>query len=295
MSNYHTSVLLQETIEQLHIKAGGKYIDGTLGGGGHTLEILKHGGKVLGIDVDTEALEFVKRELGIREQGLETNLKLVRGNFKDIDTIAKDNGFERVDGILLDLGISGHHVDTAERGFSFQKEGPLDMRMDKTLSVTAKDLVNGLTKGELFELLTRFGEEQFARHISNAIVNSRKEKRIETTTELSQIIRRTVPFSKKGVNPATKAFQALRIAINDELNVLTEVLPKAVSLLEHGGILAVISFHSLEDRIVKQMFIQFEEKNIGTIITKKPVIPTEEEIEKNNRSRSSKLRVFEKI
>lgn len=297
MSNYHTSVLLHEAIEQLHIKARGKYIDGTIGGGGHSLEILKHGGRVLGIDVDTEALAFTEQDLRLKAKDLRIgdDLILVNGNFRDIDSIAKANGFEKVEGILLDLGISSHHVDTAERGFSFQKEGPLDMRMDKELSVTAGDLVNGLTKNELLDLLTKFGEEQFARHISNAIVNARKIKRIETTVELSQVIKRAVPFSKKGVNPATRTFQALRITVNDELNVLTEVLPKAVSLLVSGGSLAVISFHSLEDRIVKQLFLQFEERGLGRVVTKKPIIPTENEIEKNNRSRSSKLRVFEKI
>lgn len=295
MSDYHVSVLLQETIDLLQIKPGGKYIDGTLGGGGHTTEILKRGGRVLGIDVDEEALSFVKNELQIKHYELQDNLVLVKGNFKDIDTIARENDFETVAGILLDLGISGHHVDTAERGFSFQKEGPLDMRMDKTLGVTAEDLVNGLTKNELVELFTRFGEEGFAQAIARGIVTSRKEKRIETTTELAQIIKRAVPYSKKGFHPATKAFQALRIAVNDELHSIVDALPKAVSLLESGGRLAVISFHSLEDRIVKQSLREFEEKGLGKIITKKPIVPSDEEILINNRSRSSKLRVFEKI
>jgi len=296
MNNYHKSVLLQEAIENLNIRAGEKYIDGTLGGGGHTFEILKRGGKVLGIDVDTDAFEFVKNDLGSRIKDLKIgeDLVLIKGNFRDIDKIAKANGFDTVAGILLDLGISSHHVDTAERGFSFQKEGPLDMRMDNDLGVTAGDLVNGLTKGELIELFTKFGEEGFARVISNSIVNARKVKRIDTTTELAQIIKKAVPFSKKGIHPATKAFQALRIAVNDELNSIIEVLPKAVKLLMPGGRLTIISFHSLEDRIVKQLFIEFEGKELGTIITKKPIVPTEEEIEANNRSRSSKLRVFEK-
>ncbi len=295
MNKYHTGVLLQETIEQLHIQAGKHYIDGTVGGGGHTSEILKHGGNVLGLDVDDEALEFTRLELGIKNSELGKNLVLVKGNFKDIDNIAKQQGLTKVSGILLDLGISSHHVDTAERGFSFQKDGPLDMRMDKNLGVTAGDLVNGLTKNELIELFTKFGEEGFARIISNSIVNARKEKRIETTTELALIIKKAVPFSKKGIHPATKAFQALRIAINDELNVIIEALPKAVSLLESGGRVAIITFHSLEDRIVKHQFIAFEQKGLGKIVTKKPIIPTEDEIEANNRARSSKLRVFEKI
>ena len=297
MNNYHTSVLLQEAIEELNIRSGEKYIDGTLGGGGHTFEILRLGGKVLGIDVDTEALEFTEQDLRLKIKDLRigTDLALARGNFKDIDNIAKENGFDKVAGILLDLGISSHHVDRAERGFSFQKEGPLDMRMDMDLGVTAGDLVNGLTKSELIELFTKFGEEGFARQISNAIINARKAKSIETTIELAQVIKKAMPYSKKGIHPATKAFQALRIAVNDELNSIVEALPKAVSLLANEGRLAVITFHSLEDRIVKQLFIEFEKKGLGTIITKKPIVPTEEEIEVNNRSRSSKLRVFEKV
>jgi len=292
MSDYHTSVLLQETIDQLQVKPAAKYIDGTLGGGGHTIEILKIGGKVLGIDVDQEALDEVRnRKL---EAGSKEDLILIRGNFIDIDTIARENGFDQVAGILLDLGISGHHVDTAERGFSFQKTGPLDMRMDNTLQVTAADLVNGLTRQELIDLFTRYGEEPFAKSIANHIVEERRVKRIEMTTELSDIVRKSVPFSKKGINPATKVFQALRIAVNDELNSLITALPRAVSLLESGGRLAVITFHSLEDRIVKRTFIEFEEKGFGTIVTKKPIVPNEEEIIANSRSRSSKLRVFEK-
>ena len=295
MSDYHTSVLLQETIEDLQIQAGEQYIDGTLGGGGHTFEILKRGGKVLGIDVDEDALEFVKQESKNRNYSVGKDLILAQGNFKDIDKIAKENSFTSVSGILLDLGISSHHVDAAERGFSFLKDAPLDMRMDKKLQVTAGDLVNVLTRNELIELLIKLGEEPFAKSIASQIVEARKTKRIETTTELSEIIKRAVPFSKKGINPATRAFQALRIAVNDELNSLLEALPKAISLLEHGGRLAIISFHSLEDRIVKREFLTFEEKGLGTIITKKPIVPKEEEIVANSRSRSSKLRVFEKL
>jgi 16S rRNA (cytosine1402-N4)-methyltransferase len=297
MSAYHKSVLLQETIEQLQIQTGKRYIDGTIGGAGHTAEILKSGGKVLGIDVDEDALEFVEKDLGLKIKDLRIgeNLILVRGNFKDIDTIANENGFEKVAGIVLDLGISSHHVETPERGFSFQKVGPLDMRMDLGLSVTAGDLVNALTKNELEELFTKLGEEPFARSIVSHIVEARKHKRIETTIELAEIIKKAVPFSKKGINPATKVFQALRIAVNDELNSVIEALPKAVELLERGGRLVIISFHSLEDRIVKRTFLEFAENGLGTVITKKPIIPSEEEIAANSRSRSSKLRVFEKL
>lgn len=289
MDTYHVSVLLHETVEYLNVQPGKKYIDGTLGGAGHTRLILERGGNVLGIDQDQDALDYVKQTVQ------NDQLNLVKGNFKDIDSIAKANGYEKVAGILFDLGISSHHVDAAERGFSFMREGPLDMRMDRDLTVKAGDLINVLTKGELNELFYKLGEERFARSISESIIRARQVKPITTTTELSDIIRKAVPSSKKGINPATKVFQALRIAVNDELHVVEEALPKAITLLESGGRLAVISFHSLEDRIVKHTFIDFEKKGLGKIITKKPIIPPEEEIEKNNRSRSSKLRVFEKI
>lgn len=296
MNTYHTSVLLQETIRELNVRSRKKYIDGTLGGGGHTFEILKSGGRVLGLDVDQDALDYVAEKVKSHKSPAKIieNLVLVKGNFKDIDTIAKENGFATVAGVLLDLGVSSHHFDDAIRGFSFQHEGPLDMRMDRQLQVKAGDLVNALTKSELTELFTKLGEERFTRVIVAHILEARKSKRIETTTELAEIIKRAVPFAKKGINPATQVFQALRIAVNDEINILIETLPKAVSLLESGGRLAVISFHSLEDRIVKRSFLEFEEQGLGTIVTKKPIVPTEEEIMANSRSRSSKLRVFEK-
>jgi 16S rRNA (cytosine1402-N4)-methyltransferase len=294
MDNYHVSVLLQETVEMLQVQPGKKYIDGTLGGAGHTQLILQQGGKVLGIDQDQDALDYVANKYKDSEYKLGEVLIPVKGNFKDIDRLAKEYGFWRVAGVLLDLGISSHHVDEASRGFSFMKEGPLDMRMDRDLNVKAGDLINVLTKGELFDLFIKLGEERFARPISESIVRAREIKRIETTTELADIIRKVVPSSKKGINPATKVFQALRIAVNDELHSVADALPKAVSLLEHGGRLAVISFHSLEDRIVKHSFLEFESKGLGKIVTKKPIIPSDEEIEANSRSRSSKLRVFER-
>lgn len=297
MDTYHISVLLKETIDWLNVKPGKKYIDGTLGGAGHTRLILERGGNVLGIDQDQEALSHVEDE--VRSERLELRgsdqLVLVRGNFREIDVIAREHGFGKVDGILLDLGISSHHVDEVARGFSFMKEGPLDMRMDQRLTVSATDLINGLNKGELSDVFYKLGEERFARPIAEAIVRARESKRIETTTQLSEIVKRAVHSSKKGINPATKVFQALRIAVNDELHAVSEALPKAVRLLEPGGRLAVITFHSLEDRIVKHSFIEFEQKGWGKILTKKPVIPNDEEIQRNNRSRSSKLRVFEKV
>lgn len=293
MNKYHKSVLLHEAVDLLQVRAGEKYIDGTLGGGGHSREILEKGGIVLGIDADSDALEFVKENFQFPISN--SQLTLAKGNFREIEKIAQENGFEQVAGILLDLGVSGHQFDKGERGFSFQKDAPLDMRMDQDLSVKASDLVNILTKGELYELLTRLGEERFARSIADSIIGARRIKRIETTKELADIVVRAVPRGSKTIHPATRVFQALRIAVNDELNNLREVLPKSVAMLVPGGRLAVISFHSLEDRIVKHAFKDFEEKKLGKIITKKPVIPTELEIEENNRSRSAKLRVFEKI
>jgi 16S rRNA (cytosine1402-N4)-methyltransferase len=302
MGEYHISVLLKEAIDYLHVRAGKRYIDGTLGGGGHTGEILAAGGKVLGLDVDKDALAYVKEKINDKRLAIkEDDFRLARGNFKDIEVLAKANGFDKVAGILLDLGVSSHQFDTAERGFSIQASGPLDMRMDQTLAVSAKDLLNALTKDELTELFTKLGEERFAGKIAKEIVESRKKKPLETTAELESLIKRTVPrsgiFDKSGmrqIHPATKVFQALRIAVNDELNSLQDVLPKAVALLEPEGRLAVITFHSLEDRIVKHSFIAFEKKGQGMILTKKPVIPSEEEVLANPRSRSAKLRVFEK-
>lgn len=291
MSNYHISVLLQEAIDALQVSAGKKYIDATLGGGGHTFAIANAGGEVLGLDVDEDALEFVKKNI----KSQIPNIKLARGNFKDIDKLAKENGFVHVDGILFDLGVSSHQFDTGERGFSFRFDAPLDMRMDQTLTVQAKDLVNGLTKGELQELFTKLGEENFAKRIAEYIVKIRQTKPIQTTKELAEIAEHCYPRGYHKVHPATKIFQALRIAVNDELNSLKEALPKAMELLKPGGRLVIISFHSLEDRIVKDTLKEFVEEHLGKNITEKPIIPGETELEENQRSRSSKLRIFEKI
>ena len=293
MNNYHLSVLLHETVDALNVQPGKQYIDGTIGGGGHTRLILEKGGNVLGIDQDEDALTFVQENF--KDAIAHSQLQLTKGNFKEIDVLSKANGIEDVAGVLLDIGVSSHHLDDAQRGFSFMREGPLDMRMDRDTTVKAGDLINVLTKGELNDLFIKLGEERFARGIADNIVRARQIKKIETTTELSDIIKKSVPWSKKGINPATKVFQALRIAVNDELNVLIEALPKAVGVLGSGGRLVVISFHSLEDRIVKRSFLEFAEQGLGKIITKKPIIPSDEEIAKNGRSRSSKLRVFEKL
>ncbi|MBI3093087.1 MAG: 16S rRNA (cytosine(1402)-N(4))-methyltransferase RsmH [Candidatus Levybacteria bacterium] len=289
MNNFHTPVLLQEVLEFLRIEKGKKYIDATIGGGGHSFEILKRGGIVLGIDCDEEAIEYINEKIKNQKSKIKywERLALAQGNFRDIGEIARSNHFEQVSGILFDLGVSSHQLEDAKRGFSFQKEGPLDMRMNHKLSVKAADLINGLTKGELYELFSKLAEEPRALAISESIIRARRISPIKTTSELVMAISK--------VKSLARVFQALRIAVNDELNNLRSALPQAVSLLEPGGRLAVISFHSLEDRIVKNAFLDFQNKDFGIIITKKPIVPSSLEIKMNKRSRSAKLRVLEKV
>ena len=295
MNTYHKSVLLQEAVEGLNVRKGAKYIDATLGGGGHAKEIIGRGGIVLGIDVDQDAIEFVKKNYEARIKNHE--LKLARGNFLDIDKIAKDDGFEKVRGIIFDLGLSSHQIEDEKRGFSYLNSGPLDMRMDQRLGVRAADLLNLLGKDELYELFKKFGEEHRARTISSAIISARRVAPIETSGDLVKILTKSYGF--KNITDFAKAkssrrvFQALRIAVNDELGNLAQALPKALSLLENKGRLAVISFHSLEDRLVKQSFIGFEKGKKGQIITKKPIFPAASEIMRNSRSKGAKLRIFE--
>ncbi len=291
-NSYHTSVLLQEVVTFLGVREGGRYIDGTFGGGGHAAEIFRRGGIVLGIDMDQDALRYGKENF--KSQISAGKLRLVKGNFREIDKLAGANGFANVDGILLDLGVSSFQLDTPGRGFSFQSPAPLDMRMDRELGVTAKDLLTVLSKGELYELFTTFGEERLARPIADSIVKSRRVKQIETTEELGQIVSRVVSGGHPGIHPATRVFQALRIAVNDELENLRIALPKAVQLLKENGRLCVISFHSLEDRIVKTGFLEMEKQVLGQVVTKKPVVADEDETNRNRRARSAKLRVFER-
>ena len=295
---YHIPALLNETVKALDIKPKHKYIDATLGGGGHSVEIVKKGGILLGIDQDPEAVSYASERLK-NAQACPDLLppKLVQSNFAEIDKVAKEFGFEKVAGILFDLGVSSHQLETPNRGFSFNQEGPLDMRMNPNLSVTAKDLVNGLNEGELAELFWKLGEEKFSRRFAKAICQARLNKPIETCNDLSQIILQEV--SPRGrfarIHPATRVFQALRIAVNDELNSLKIALPKAVELLESQGRIVVLSFHSLEDSIVKRFFIDQMGKGILKIISKSPITPTEEEVRLNPRARSAKLRVAEKL
>jgi len=305
MNDFHKPVLLQEVIDFLRVRKGSKYIDATLGGGGHSEKILELGGIVLGIDQDEDAINYVKNQPIRQAQGEKlkiknrNNLTLTHGNFKNIDKIAHLKGFDKVSGILFDLGVSSFQLENPERGFSYQKEGPLDMRMDKKLKVQAADLLNILTKGELDELFFKLGEENNARIISDGIVRARGIKSIKTTEDLVSVIQeslgkkgRTSAFDRSAI--AKRIFQALRIAVNDELNNLKEALPGAYTLLDKRGRLVVISFHSLEDRIVKNTFKEFESKDMGKVITKKPIVASFLEIEKNSRSKSAKLRVFEK-
>lgn len=291
----HIPVLLKETGEFLNIRKGGKYIDATLGLAGHSLEILKRGGWVLGIDVDEESLG--KARGMIQEAGFLEGAIIVQGNFKDIRGIAVDNKFVPCNGVLFDLGMSSWQLEESGRGFSFQRDEPLDMRMDKSSAVTAADLLNGLSRDELAKLFQKYGEEQSARRIASAAVRARTLRPFETTGDLARVIRGVMGDKGDGekINPATKVFQALRIAVNDEINNLRSALPQAFEVLVRGGRLAVISFHSLEDREVKKFFLSLKRKATGDVITEKPTRPSVREIRENPRARSAKLRVVEKL
>lgn len=288
MNNYHKAVLLSEIIEYLKPTKGKVFIDATLGGGSHTKALLDQGATVIGVDQDPDAVAFVKSRSDLDH----TRLTIVNEGFETaFDALPSDT---KVDGILFDLGVSSHQLDTPQRGFSFQSDAPLDMRMSPDLAVTAKDLINGLGKRELYELFTKYGDEKLARPIAEALVRARRLKPIETTGHLARLVERVYGRRHSHLHPATKVFQALRIAINDELNTLTSTLPKAIRLLNPGGRLAIISFHEGEDRIAKN-FTKNLEPDSWRILFKKPLTPTPQEIAQNARSRSAKLRVVEKI
>lgn len=291
MEGYHKSVLLREVLEGLRVEKGEWYLDCTLGDGGHSLEIIRRGGKVLGLDVDPDALERVKDRFKSGGIGFD-QYNLVRGNFRSLKNLTQTANLDQFKGVLFDLGVSSLQLQTPQRGFSFSKAGPLDMRMDPTLEVAALDLVNALGKGELYELFSKYGGE-YSRRFVEAVVSARKIKRIESTTELAEILEKVA--GKRGkIHPATKVFQALRIAVNDELNAITEALPQALEVTKRNGCILVISFHSLEDRIVKTVFRDWESAGFGQIVTKKPIIPSIEETRDNPRARSAKLRIFKK-
>lgn len=288
----HVPVLLQEVVRFLDPKAGKVIIDATAGAGGHTEEFLRRGAQVLAIDRDPEAIKYLKKSYG--SQVINHKLVLAQGNFANIGEIAQKKGFSRVDGILFDLGISSDQLADAKRGFAFAKVGPLDMRMDPNLEVTAYDLVNNFDERRLYEIFSTYGQEKFSRAIARAICRARQIAPINSTQRLANIIREV--YGKKNIRTkldcATKSFLALRIVVNSELINLENALPQTIEILKKGGRLAIVSFHSLEDGLVKRFFKQ--EKQL-LVLTKKPVTPGASEILKNPRSRSAKLRVAEKI
>lgn len=296
---FHQPVLLDEVLQILNVKQNRDcwFLDATVGDGGHALAILQSGGKVLGIDVDQQSLKRTKdrfKNLKIAPK----RYKLFQGNFRNLNQIiqsAKELEGILFKGILFDLGVSSYHLEEGRRGFSFLKEGPLDMRWDTSLNVSAADLIAVLSLRELYELFSKMGEEKFAKRIADAVVCARQVRPITTTKQLKEIVERVyqeVEFKKSKIHPATKVFQALRIIVNDELNAIEEALPQAHSLLKSDGRIAVISFHSLEDRLIKNTFREWEEKGFGQILTKKPITPSDTEIRSNPRSRSGKLRAF---
>jgi len=280
---YHKPVMLAESLKFLQVNAGGKYIDATLGDGGHTVEILRSGGKVLGIDVNQGSLDRARKR--IEAEGLQRNFVWARGNFKDVDQIAIDAGFEQVNGILFDLGVSTTQVKDEQMGLSFSSEYEPDMRLDDKLGVRAFDLINGLYEKELADMFWDFGEERSAKKFAREIVKARELERISSARQLADIARKAFPGYENGrLHPATRIFMALRIAVNNELENLKSALPRAGGLLLPGGRMVVISFHSLEDKIVKE-FAQVPQLKL--------IVPTPEEVACNPSARSAKMRVFE--
>lgn len=310
MNFQHTPVLLNEIIENLNIKEDGIYVDGTLGGAGHSKEIAKKlkTGKLIGIDQDMNALKKSEEVLSPYKD----NVILVHNNYENIDVVLKELNIPKVDGILLDIGVSSHQLDEESRGFSYHNDAPLDMRMDKSNTISAWDVVNNYSQKELEQIIFDYGEDRWAKRIAEFIVMEREEKAIDTTLELVSAIKKAIPKAVRmeGNHPAKKTFQAIRIEVNRELEVLKNSIEKMVELLNPGGRLLIITFHSLEDRIVKEHFRQLykdcicppeipqcvcEKRREIKIITRKPIIPSDKEISDNPRSRSSKLRIAEKI
>ena len=307
----HKSVLLDETVDSLNVKSGGIYVDGTLGGGGHSYQILKRmngEGRLIGIDQDEDAICAATERL--REYG--DMVTIVRDNYCNIKNVLDNLGITGVDGIVLDLGVSSYQLDTSERGFSYMEDGPLDMRMDNRKNITAEDIVNDYSEMELFHIIRDYGEDKFAKNIAKHIVMERQKERITTTGQLADIVKAAIPMkvrAAKGGHPAKKTFQAVRIELNRELDVLKQSIDTMIDLLNDDGRLCIITFHSLEDRIVKNSFRKNEnpctcppdfpvcvcgKKSKGKVITRKPVVPSAEELEENRRAKSSKLRVFER-
>lgn len=306
----HKSVLLEETVNGLHIKPDGIYVDGTLGGGGHAYEVCKHlsnKGRFIGIDQDEAAIEAASARLS----DFGERVTIVRSNYCDMKLQLQKLGIDKVDGIVLDLGVSSYQLDTAERGFSYRVDAPLDMRMDRRQKMTAKDIVNDYSEMDLFRIIRDYGEDKFAKNIAKHIVMEREKGPIETTGQLIEIIKRAIPmkFQKTAGHPAKRTFQAIRIELNRELEVLRDSLDDMIDMLNEDGRICIITFHSLEDRIVKGIFKKNENPctcpshfpvcvcgNVskGKVVTRKPILPGEEELEENSRSKSAKLRIFER-
>ena len=306
----HVSVLLDEVLENLKIRENGIYVDGTLGGAGHSSEICKRlgsGGRLIGIDQDEAAIEAASKRLS----AFNDKAVIVRNNYCNMTEVLQELGITGVDGILLDLGVSSYQLDTVSRGFSYQNDALLDMRMDQRQEKTARDIINGYSEMELFHVIRDYGEERFAKNIARHIVARRSETPIETTGELAEIIKNAIPAKVRmtGGHPAKRTFQAIRIELNQELDVLKQSVNGMIDLLNENGRLCIITFHSLEDRIVKNLFRENENpcicppdfpictcgrKSKGKVITRKPILPSKEEMAENSRSKSAKLRVFEK-
>lgn len=306
----HKSVLLNETIEGLNIKLDGIYVDGTLGGGGHAYEVcrrLGEKGSIIGIDQDEAAIEAAS----VRLKDFGEKVTIIRSNYCDMKSKLHELGIDKVDGIVLDLGVSSYQLDTAERGFSYREDAPLDMRMDRRQKMTARDIVNDYSEMDLYRVIRDYGEDKFAKNIAKHIVAARGINPIETTGQLTEIIRASIPmkYQKKSGHPAKRTFQAIRIELNRELDVLKNSLDDMIEILNPGGRLCIITFHSLEDRIVKSAFKKNENPctcppdfpvcvcgkvSKGCVVTRKPILPSEEELEYNSRSKSAKLRIFER-
>ena len=310
MAFRHTSVLLEETVDGLAVKPDGIYVDATLGGGGHAFEVcskLSSKGSFIGIDQDAAAIEAA----GARLLDFGERVTIIRSNYCDMKPRLHEIGIDKVDGIVLDLGVSSYQLDTAERGFSYRTDAPLDMRMDQRQMMTAKDIVNDYSESDLYRVIRDYGEDRFAKNIAKHIVIARGKGPIETTGQLNEIIRKAIPMKiqKTSGHPSKRTYQAIRIELNRELDVLRETLDDMIELLNPGGRICIITFHSLEDRIVKSAFRKNENPctcpshfpvcvcgNVskGKVITRKPILPSEEELEENSRSKSAKLRIFER-
>ncbi len=307
----HKSVLLDETIDNLNIKPDGIYVDGTLGGGGHSYEIAKRlsdKGRLIGIDQDEDAIRAATERL----QEFSSRVTIVRNNYCNMNLVLDELGIDKVDGIILDLGVSSYQLDTAERGFTYKVDAPLDMRMDQRQSLTAKDIINGYSEYDLYRIIRDYGEDKFAKNIAKHIVMARQSEEITTTFQLNEIIKAAIPMKCRAVggHPSKKTYQAIRIELNHELDVLENSIDMMIDRLNSKGRICIITFHSLEDRIVKTRFKNNENPctcppdfpvcvcgkvSKGKVITRKPILPSEEELNENKRSKSSKLRVFEKI